>query len=110
MYIVARREREKSLHENILWATKHYLRPMLVVTLLAQFGMLSLMLVKGAAMVLHPLIITVVMGLFFSLLATPLSVLIVYFMTGLKEELSLVSFFVSLIALFLGQKIFKQPI
>ncbi|MDO8705848.1 MAG: efflux RND transporter permease subunit [Sulfuricaulis sp.] len=78
MYIVARREPGKSLHKNILWATKLYLRPLLVATLLAQFGMLSLMLVKGAAMVLHPLIITVVMGLFFSLLVNLLIVPVLY--------------------------------
>ena len=86
MHFVARREREKSLHKNILWVTKHHLRPLLVVTLLAQCGMLSLMLVKGAAMVLHPLIITVIMGLFFSLLVNLLIVPVLYLFLGRAEQ------------------------
>jgi multidrug efflux pump subunit AcrB len=86
MHFVARKEREKSLHKNILWAAKHHLRPLLVVTLLAQFGMLSLMLVKGAAMVLHPIIITVVMGLFVSLMVNLLIVPVLYFFMKRAEK------------------------
>jgi SSS family solute:Na+ symporter len=43
----------------------------------------------------------------YSLIATPVSVLVVTIKTGIKEELSIISLIVAVISLFIGQRVFK---
>lgn len=67
-HFMALEEQGVSGQKKVMRAAKHQFRPLLLVTLLAQLGMLSLMWVNGAAIVLHHIMITLSIGLVFSLL------------------------------------------
>ncbi len=79
-------EQGASGQKKVVQAAKHQFRPLLMITLLAQLGMLSLMLINGTAIVLHHIIITLIIGLVFSLLAILFLVPVLYLILNRQEQ------------------------
>ena len=72
--------------ERVVQAAKHQFRPLLMIALLPVLGMLPLMLVNGTAIVLHHTIITMILGMVFSLLVNLFIVPLLYFILIRQEQ------------------------